>query len=88
MTSMLSSVQKMYTREQKSSEFGGNPSTNQVVFNLDDIPYLARNLEPKKWNVVSVVERFYDPLIFCLPLSHSSRYSSRSYVNPSWQGNY
>ena len=45
-----------------------NTFTDQIVINLEDISVLAREREPTKKNIVSLVGKFYDPLGFLAPI--------------------
>ena len=62
--SMLGSSQKIRTGEQKVLGVRWCTSSDQITFRLDSTAQLARNLEPTKRNIVSIVGKFYDPLGF------------------------
>ena len=44
------------------------PNSDQLIFDVAEIAQLTGTLEPTKRNVVSTIERFYDPLGFLSPL--------------------
>ena len=64
--SMLGSSQKIHPGEQKV--LGWCTSSDQFTFRFDSTAQLARDLEPTKRNVVSIVGKFYDPLGFVSPV--------------------
>ena len=45
-----------------------NPQTDQLIFNISEIAWTAQSVELTKRNVVSVVGRFYNPLLFLAPI--------------------
>lgn len=64
----IGNTQEMRLGEQKILGIRWNVHTDQFVFNLDDIAHSAKESEPTKRNVVSIVGRFYDPLGFLSPI--------------------
>ena len=44
-----------------------NVGTDQLVFNVDEIAMLAKEIEPTKRHVVVIVGKFYDPLGYLSP---------------------
>ena len=46
-----------------------NTSSDCLLFDVCDMVQLAKNLQPTKRNLVSLVERFYDPLGFLAPIT-------------------
>ena len=45
-----------------------NVSSDQIIFSLTELAEQAKNLEPTKRNVISLIGRFYDPLGFLVPI--------------------
>ena len=44
-----------------------NVGTDQLIFNVDEIAMLAKEIEPTKRHVVAIVGKFYDPLGYLSP---------------------
>ena len=65
---MLGSSQKILTGVQKVLGVRWCTSKDQITFRFDSTAQLARNLEPTKRNIVSIVGKFYDPLGFVSPV--------------------
>ena len=57
-------MQPVHSGEQKILRVYWNVSGDQLHFGFASIPHQARQLEPTKRNIVSIVGRFYDPLGF------------------------
>ena len=66
-SSTLGCGQRMQSGEQKMLGVRWNIALDQFVVNLDEIASVARELEPTKRNIVSLVGKFYDPLGFLAP---------------------
>ena len=66
-SSTLGCGQRMQSGEQKVLGVRWNIALDQFVVNLDEIASVARELEPTKRNIVSLVGKFYDPLGFLAP---------------------
>ena len=64
----LAPAQAVLSGEQKILGVTWNVDNDQLRFGFANIAYQARQLEPTKWNVVSLVGRFYDPLGFLSPI--------------------
>lgn len=58
----------LYNGEHKVLGVTWNISSDQIVFSMTELAERARNLEPTKRNVVSLIGRFYDPLGFLAPI--------------------
>ena len=67
-SSTLGRGQKIHLGEQKVLGVRWNVELDHFVINLDDIATAARELQPTKRNIVSLVGKFYDPLGFLAPV--------------------
>ena len=67
-SSTLGRGQKIHLGEQKVLGVRWNVELDHFVINLDDIAIAARELQPTKRNIVSLVGKFYDPLGFLAPV--------------------
>ena len=65
----LGSMQKVRSGEQKVLGVRWDVATDHIVFSLTDIAQQAREMEPTKRHIVSVVGRFYDPIGFLTPIT-------------------
>ena len=66
--STLGHVIPLCPEEQKILGVHWNIPSDIFVFDFSDVANIAIDLEPTKRNVVSTVERFYDPLGFTSPV--------------------
>ena len=66
--STLGRTQRMQSGGQKVLGVRWDVFSDQFVFDFDDIPHIAQELDPTKRNIVSIVGRFYDPLNFMSPI--------------------
>ena len=57
-----------------------NPNRDSLLFDMSELAQLAKNLQPTKSNLVSLIGKFYDPLGFLAPVTISC---FRSFVKPS-----
>lgn len=64
----LAPGQPVLSGEQKILGVCWNVDDDQLRFGFANIAYQARQLEPTKRNIVSIVGRFYDPLGFLSPI--------------------
>lgn len=64
----LAPAQPVHSGEQKTLGVCWNVDNDQLRFGFSNLAHQARQLEPTKRNVVSVVGRFYDPLGFLSPI--------------------
>ena len=67
-SSTLGATQSLCSGEQKILGIRWNVSADHFVIDVSNIACLARELEPTKRHIVSVVGRFYDPLGFMSPV--------------------
>ena len=65
--STLGANQRMLPGEHKVLGVCWNVGTDQLVFNVDEIAMLAKEIEPTKRHVVAIVGKFYDPLGYLSP---------------------
>ena len=66
--STLGNTQRLRLGEQKVLGVRWDVASDHFTFNVDDIACLAKELEPTKRHIVSIVGRFYDPLGFLSPV--------------------
>ena len=66
--STLGTEQSTYSGEHKILGVRWDALSDQLIFNLEDVAQMAKDLEPTKRHVVSVVGKFYDPLGFLSPV--------------------
>ena len=66
--STLGTNQSLRSGEQKILGVRWNVFADQLVIDVSNVAHLARELEPTKRHIVSVVGRFYDPLGFISPV--------------------
>ena len=64
----LGGTQGLHDDEHKVLGVTWNVSSDQIVFSFTELAEQARNLEPTKRNVISLIGRFYDPLGFLTPI--------------------
>ena len=64
----LAPAQPVHSGDQKILGVCWNVDDDQLRFGFTDIAHQARQLEPTKRNIVSIVGRFYDPLGFLSPI--------------------
>ena len=64
----LGGTQGLHDGEHKVLGVAWNVSSDQIVFSLTELAEQAKNLEPTKRNVISLIGRFYDPLGFLAPI--------------------
>ena len=64
----LAPVQPLLSDEQKILGVCWNVDNDQLHFGFSNIAHQARQMEPTKRNIVSIVGRFYDPLGFLSPI--------------------
>ncbi len=64
----LGEAQELRDGEQRVLGVNWNVSSDQIVFSLDGLAEQAKQLEPTKRNVISLIGRFYDPLGFLAPI--------------------
>ena len=64
----LGRTQVLHDSEHKVLGVTWNVSSDQIVFSLTELAEQAKNLEPTKRNVISLIGRFYDPLGFLAPI--------------------
>ena len=67
-SSTVGHSQRIHLGEQRVLGVRWNVVLDHFVVNLDDIAIAARELQPTKRNVVSLVGKFYDPLRFLAPV--------------------
>mgnify|MGYP001795165520 CR=1 FL=1 len=67
--SVLGSTNNLVDDQQKILGVLWNVSNDTLVFNLQEIACLAKNLEPNKRNVIKVSASFYDPLGYMSPIT-------------------
>ena len=65
--STLGTTQRMSPGEHKVLGVCWDVSTDQFIFDVNEVALLARDREPTKRHVVAIVGRFYDPLRFLSP---------------------
>jgi hypothetical protein len=46
-----------------------NPSSDHLLFDISELAQLAKDLQPTKRNLVSLIGKFYDPLGFLAPIT-------------------
>ncbi len=56
------------TEQQKVLGVPWSPGDDCLIFDVSHIVQLADTLEPKKRNVISIISKFYDPVVFLAPV--------------------
>ena len=64
----LGGTQGLHDGEHKVLGVTWNVSSDRIIFSLTELAERAKNLEPTKRNVISLIGRFYDPLGFLAPI--------------------
>ncbi len=66
--STLGSTQRLRSGEQKILGVPWDVGGDRLVFDISEVALKAKDIQPTKRNVVSTVDRFYDPIGFLSPL--------------------
>ena len=64
----LGGTQKVHDSEHRVLGATWNVSSNRIVFSMTELAEQAKNLEPTKRNVITLIGLFYDPLGFLAPI--------------------
>lgn len=64
----LGDSQILRDSEQKVLGVTWNVTTDQIIFSLHSIAELAREMNPTRRNIISLIGKFYDPLGFLAPI--------------------
>ena len=66
---MLGAPVSSESEEHKILGVPWNPNSDSLLFDMSELAQLAKNLQPTKRNLVSLIGKFYDPLGFLAPVT-------------------
>ena len=66
---MLGAPANRESGEHKLLGIPWDPDSDTLLFDMSELAYLAKSLQPTKRNLVSLIGKFYDPLGFLAPVT-------------------